>query len=96
MAFGDYTNNSEHGHSLTRKVTDDKNGFLSQLLQHFLLLLPRPMPSLLSRQKKMRTLVLYLGSQIWQSGPSGIFGEENTLVDFNLTKEQQINYLIDV
>ena len=39
---------------------------------------------------------LYLGTQIWQSEPSGIFGEENTLIDFNLKKEQQINYFIDV
>ncbi|RVU31921.1 hypothetical protein EOE67_19530 [Rheinheimera riviphila] len=39
---------------------------------------------------------LYLGTQIWQSEPSGIFGEENTLIDFNLNKEQQINYFIDV
>lgn len=46
--------------------------------------------------KENADIGLYLGSQIWQSGPSGIFGEENTLVDFNLTREQQINYLIDV
>ena len=39
---------------------------------------------------------LYLGTQIWQSEPSGIFGEKNTLIDFNLKKEQQINYFIDV
>lgn len=39
---------------------------------------------------------LYLGTQIWQSKPSGIFGEENTLVDFNLKQEQQINFFIDV
>jgi outer membrane protein len=39
---------------------------------------------------------LYLGTQIWQSEPSGIFGEENTLIDFNLKKEQQFNYFIDV
>jgi hypothetical protein len=39
---------------------------------------------------------LYLGTQIWQSEPSGIFGEKNTLTDFNLKKEQQINYYIDV
>lgn len=39
---------------------------------------------------------LYLGVQIWQSEPSGIFGEENTLIDFNLKKEQQINAFIDI
>ena len=39
---------------------------------------------------------LYLGSQIWQSKPGGILGEENTLIDFSLKKEQQINYFIDV
>jgi len=39
---------------------------------------------------------LYLGGQIWQSEVSGIFGEKNTLIDFNLKKEQQINYFIAV
>jgi outer membrane protein len=39
---------------------------------------------------------LYLGTQIWQSEPGGILGEENTLIDFNLKKEPQINYFIDV
>lgn len=39
---------------------------------------------------------LYLGTQIWQSEASGIFGEENTLIDFNLKKEQQINYFFGV
>lgn len=39
---------------------------------------------------------LYLGTQIWQSEASGIFGEENTLIDFNLTKEQQMNYFLAV
>tara|TARA_R110002167_G_scaffold316099_1_gene521654 strand:+ start:3488 stop:4324 length:837 start_codon:yes stop_codon:yes gene_type:complete len=39
---------------------------------------------------------LYLGGQIWQSEASGIFGEKNTLNDFNLKKEQQINYFVAV
>jgi outer membrane protein len=39
---------------------------------------------------------LYLGTQIWQSEASGIFGEENTLIDFNLTKEQQMHYFLAV
>ena len=39
---------------------------------------------------------LYLGGQIWQSEASGIFGEKNTLIDFNLKKGQQINYFIAV
>ena len=39
---------------------------------------------------------LYLGGQIWQSEASGSLGEENTLIDFNLKKEQQINFFIDV
>ncbi|MGL1958085.1 MAG: TIGR04219 family outer membrane beta-barrel protein [Colwellia sp.] len=39
---------------------------------------------------------LYLGGQIWQSDASGTFGEKNTLIDFNLKKEQQINYFIAV
>ena len=42
------------------------------------------------------TVGLYLGSQIWQSEASGIFGEENRLIDFNLKKEQQINYFVAV
>lgn len=39
---------------------------------------------------------LYLGTQIWQSEASGSLGEENTLIDFNLKKEQQLNFFIDV
>lgn len=39
---------------------------------------------------------LELGTQIWQNEPMGFFGEENTLIDFNLNKEQQINYFIGV
>jgi len=40
------------------------------------------------------TVGLYLGGQIWQSEASGVFGEINTLIDFNLKKEQQGNYFI--
>lgn len=39
---------------------------------------------------------LYLGGQIWQSEASGIFGEKNDPIDFNLKKEQQINYFVAV
>jgi len=39
---------------------------------------------------------LYLGGQIWQSKASGIVGEEHTRIDFNLKKEQQIDYFIAV
>jgi hypothetical protein len=39
---------------------------------------------------------LYLGGQIWQSEASGVFGEKNTLIDFNLKKEQPINYFVAV
>lgn len=42
------------------------------------------------------TVGLYLGGQIWQSEASGVFGEENTLIDFNLKKEQQSNYFVAV
>jgi len=42
------------------------------------------------------TVGLYLGGQIWQSEASGILGEENTSIDFNLKKEQQVNYLVAV
>lgn len=42
------------------------------------------------------TFDLYLGSQIWQSEASGIFGEKNTLIGSNLKKEQQNNYFIAV
>ena len=42
------------------------------------------------------TVGLYLGGQIWQSEASGIFGEENTLIDFNLKKEQQMSYFVAV
>lgn len=42
------------------------------------------------------TVGLYLGGQIWQSDTNGIFGEQNTLIDVNLEKEQQINYFVAV
>ncbi len=37
-----------------------------------------------------------MGGQIWQSEASGTFGEKNTLIDFNLKKEQQNNYFVAV
>ena len=46
--------------------------------------------------KENNKVGLYLGGQIWQSEASGIFGEKDTLIDFNLKKEQQINYFIAV
>lgn len=46
--------------------------------------------------KENNKVGLYLGGQIWQSETSGFFGEKNTLIDFNLKKEQQINYSIAV
>jgi hypothetical protein len=42
------------------------------------------------------TVGLYLGGQVWQSDAGGTFGEKNTLIDFNLKKEQQINYFVAV
>jgi len=39
---------------------------------------------------------LYLGGQLWQSDASGIFGEKNALIYFNLKKEQQSNYFVAV
>ena len=39
---------------------------------------------------------LYLGGQIWQSEASGLFGEKNTLIDFNLEKESQSNFFVAV
>lgn len=39
---------------------------------------------------------LYLGSQLWQSKASGLLGAGDTLVDFQLKKQQQINYLIEL
>jgi outer membrane protein len=42
------------------------------------------------------TVGLYFGGQVWKSEASGILGEESTLIDFNLKKEQQINYFIAV
>jgi len=46
--------------------------------------------------KENNKVGLYLGGEIWQSEASGVFGEKNTLIDFNLKKEQQINYFIAV
>lgn len=42
------------------------------------------------------TVGLYLGGQIWQSEANGIFGGKNTLIDFNLKKEQQSSYFVAV
>jgi len=42
------------------------------------------------------TVGLYIGGQIWQSEVSGVLGEENTLIDFNLKKEQQMSYFVAV
>lgn len=39
---------------------------------------------------------LYLGGQIWRSEASGVLGAEHTRVDFNLKKQQHIQYFIDV
>jgi outer membrane protein len=43
-----------------------------------------------------KSVGLSMGGQIWQSDASGTFGEKNTLIDFNLKKEQQINYFVAV
>jgi hypothetical protein len=42
------------------------------------------------------TIGLYFGGQIWQSAASGLYGEKNALIDFDLKKEQQANYFIAV
>lgn len=52
--------------------------------------------ALLTANVRADTVGLYLGGQIWQSDASGIFGEENTLMDFNLKKEQKISYFVAV
>lgn len=39
---------------------------------------------------------LYLGGQIWQSEANGTFGEENSLINYKLKKEQQTNYFVTV
>jgi len=39
---------------------------------------------------------LYLGGQVWQSETSGVFGEKNALIDFNLKKEKQNNYFVAI
>jgi len=42
------------------------------------------------------TVGLYLGGQVWQSETSGVLGEKNALIDFNLKKERQVNYFIAI
>ena len=39
---------------------------------------------------------LTLGGQIWQSEAGGRLGEQNALADFNLKKEQQINFFVAI
>ncbi len=46
--------------------------------------------------QKNNNVGLYLGGQIWQSDAKGAFGEKNSLIDFNLKKQQEINYFIAV
>lgn len=52
--------------------------------------------ALLSANVQADTVGLYLGGQVWQSDATGTFGERNSLADFNLKKEQQINYFIAI
>ncbi|PCH95889.1 MAG: hypothetical protein COB83_07235 [Gammaproteobacteria bacterium] len=52
--------------------------------------------ALLTTNVQADTVGLYLGGQIWQSNASATFGEKNTLLNFNLKKEQQINYFVAV
>ncbi|MCP4324836.1 MAG: TIGR04219 family outer membrane beta-barrel protein [Alteromonadales bacterium] len=42
------------------------------------------------------TVGLSFGGQIWQNEANGILGEKNSLIDFDLQKEQQNNYFIAV
>ena len=44
--------------------------------------------ALFTANVQANTVGLYLGGQIWQSEASGVFGGKNTLIDFNLKKEQ--------
>ncbi|WP_440875469.1 TIGR04219 family outer membrane beta-barrel protein [Thalassotalea sp. PLHSN55] len=46
--------------------------------------------------KKNTKVGLYIGGQIWQSKANGTVGEENTLSNFNLKKEQQNNYFVAI
>jgi hypothetical protein len=46
--------------------------------------------------KANNTVGLFLGGEIWKSEANGSFGEQNTLIDFNLYKEQQGNYFIAI
>lgn len=52
--------------------------------------------ALFTTNVQANTVGLYLGGQIWQSEASGVFGEKNTLIDFNLKKEQQSNYFVAI
>lgn len=50
--------------------------------------------AIISASVQADTVGLYLGGQIWQSSTDGTLGERNTLVDFDLKKERQVNYFI--
>lgn len=52
--------------------------------------------SLFTVDVKADTVGLFLGGQIWKNEASGVFGEQSKLIDFNLEKEQQINYYVAV
>ncbi|MBU2871808.1 TIGR04219 family outer membrane beta-barrel protein [Colwellia sp. E2M01] len=42
------------------------------------------------------TVGLSLGGQFWQSQATGLFGENNNLIDFNLKEALQINYFVAI
>ncbi len=52
--------------------------------------------SLLSSTVHADTIGLYLGAQIWQSNASGLFGELNQQINFNLKDKQQGVYYIAI
>jgi outer membrane protein len=58
--------------------------------------IPQAASSFRYTPEQLNKLGLYFGGQIWQSEASSIFGEENTLIDFNLKKAQQKNYFVAV
>lgn len=74
----------------------NKSVFSATLVACLLIFTPNAAASYTYSPKPNNQVGLYFGGQIWQSDASGLFGEENTLIDFNLKKEQQFNYFFAV
>lgn len=86
----------EHGHLKHKDNYSMKEMVFAATIATLFAFSPQTAAQFTFTPQKNNTVGFYLGGQIWQSEASGIFGEENTLIDFKLNKEQQINYFFAI